>query len=200
MDIKDFLDWIKNVENFFDYMSLLKENNVKLGALNLKGGAFAWWNQRQCSRHNCGKRTIKAWPRMIKLLKESFLHINYEHTHFNSYHNCKQGSRIVGEYTEQFSQLRAQLNLYKEEKFWIARYVSGLKQEIQDKAELQPLNRISEATTWVKKIEDQQDMHKKERRIPWERSNNFFKNQPTDLQHNTTSTNHISKGKKERNN
>lgn len=39
--VKAFLDWIKNVENFFDYTSTPEDKKVKSVALKLQSGAFA---------------------------------------------------------------------------------------------------------------------------------------------------------------
>ena len=41
LHIEDFLDWIHNVENFFDYIEILLDRQVKLVAYRLKGGASA---------------------------------------------------------------------------------------------------------------------------------------------------------------
>ncbi|KAI0523444.1 hypothetical protein KFK09_005839 [Dendrobium nobile] len=45
LHIEDFLDWEKAVENFFDYMEIEPDKQVKYVACRLKGGASAWWEQ-----------------------------------------------------------------------------------------------------------------------------------------------------------
>lgn len=42
----------------------------------------------------------------------------------------------MGEYTEEFNRLGARLNLVEGEQYRIARYISGLKQDIQENVEL----------------------------------------------------------------
>ena len=42
MHVEEFLDWILGVENFFQYMEILQDKQVKLVAFKLKGAAFAW--------------------------------------------------------------------------------------------------------------------------------------------------------------
>ena len=50
LHIEDFLDWVHIVRNFFNYLSISEENQVKLVAYKLKDGAFAWWKQLQYNR------------------------------------------------------------------------------------------------------------------------------------------------------
>ena len=41
-NIEEFLDWLEEVEHFFDYMDVSEEQRVKTVACKLKGGASAW--------------------------------------------------------------------------------------------------------------------------------------------------------------
>ena len=41
LNIKDFIDWLADIDKFFDYMEVLEEMRVRLVACRLKGGAFA---------------------------------------------------------------------------------------------------------------------------------------------------------------
>ena len=50
LHIEHFLDWVHIVENFFNCSNILEENQVKLVAYKLKGGASAWWEQLQYNR------------------------------------------------------------------------------------------------------------------------------------------------------
>ncbi|KAG2664308.1 hypothetical protein I3760_16G076400 [Carya illinoinensis] len=43
LHVESFLDWMLEVENFFDYMQIPKAQQVKLVAYKLRGGASAWW-------------------------------------------------------------------------------------------------------------------------------------------------------------
>lgn len=51
LDLEAFLDWIKSVESFFQYMNTPDSKKVKLVSFKLKSGASAWWDQIQTNRH-----------------------------------------------------------------------------------------------------------------------------------------------------
>lgn len=42
--IQDFLEWIIEVERFFDYMNIDEDQQVKLVMLRFKGLVSAWWD------------------------------------------------------------------------------------------------------------------------------------------------------------
>lgn len=41
--IEDFIDWMTEVERFFNYMNIEEERKVKLVVLRFKGVTSAWW-------------------------------------------------------------------------------------------------------------------------------------------------------------
>ena len=64
LHIEEFLDWLNEVERFFDYMEIPNDKKAKLVAYKLKGGVSAWWEQGQMSRVCMGKTQIRSWRRM----------------------------------------------------------------------------------------------------------------------------------------
>jgi hypothetical protein len=50
LHIEDFLDWVMEVERFFDYMSIHEDRKVKLVAYKFKGGASTWWEKSSPTR------------------------------------------------------------------------------------------------------------------------------------------------------
>ncbi|PKI73177.1 hypothetical protein CRG98_006423 [Punica granatum] len=47
LNIEEFLDWLSEVDWFFEYIKVPKEKRMKLVAYRLKGRAFAWWGRVQ---------------------------------------------------------------------------------------------------------------------------------------------------------
>ena len=63
LHIEELLDWLNEVERFFDYMEIPDDKKVKLVAYKLKEGTSAWWEQEQMSRVHMGKTQIRSWWR-----------------------------------------------------------------------------------------------------------------------------------------
>ncbi|GJU37292.1 hypothetical protein Tco_1185646 [Tanacetum coccineum] len=51
-------DWLYEVDKFFDIMEVLEEEQVKVVAYKLRGGARAWWQHEQDNRRAQGKRNV----------------------------------------------------------------------------------------------------------------------------------------------
>ncbi|XP_057509160.1 uncharacterized protein LOC130791849 [Actinidia eriantha] len=132
LQIEGFLDWIVEVEWFFEYMEIPDEKQVTLVAYKLKGGASAWWDNLQQSRARQRKAPIRTWRRMRKLMEEQFLPPDYQQELFKQYQECRQRVRTSEAYTEEFYRLSARNNLPESEDQQIARFVNGLRVAIRD--------------------------------------------------------------------
>lgn len=82
MHIEEFLDWVAEVERFFDYMNVPDHCKVKLVVLRLKATTFAWWEQIVATRAIQQRRPIRTWTKMKQLLRSRFLPKDYQRTLF----------------------------------------------------------------------------------------------------------------------
>ncbi|XP_028551234.1 uncharacterized protein LOC110091993 [Dendrobium catenatum] len=155
LHVEDYLDWESAVENFFDYMEVNPEKQVKYVACRLKGGATAWWSQLLQNRQWEGKSPIRSWVRMKQLMRRHFLPTDFEQLLYLQYQHCRQGQRSVSEYTEEFYRLSARNNLMESENQLVARYIGGLKENLQDKLELNSVWSLSQAVNFALKAEAQ---------------------------------------------
>ncbi|KAK2661600.1 hypothetical protein Ddye_000174 [Dipteronia dyeriana] len=131
-NIEEFLDWLDEIESVFDYMEIPEDKKVKLIACGLRGAASAWWHAHV--RHS--KTKIQSWQHMKQLMISRFLPIDYKDILFRQYLNCCQGDRSVQEYVNEFYRLSARTASYglqESEDYLIAKFIVGLRVEIQDR-------------------------------------------------------------------
>jgi len=155
LHIEQFLDWISEVERFFDCMEIPDAKKVKLVVLKFKGGAAAWWDQTTANRAKFQRRPITTWDKLKKLLKERFLPVEFQSILYTQYLKCKQGQRTVTEYTEEFHRLGARNNLMESEEQQMARYIAGLKSNLQEKVFLQSHMSLMKAISLAEQLERQ---------------------------------------------
>jgi len=78
VSIEEYLDWISEVEKFFDYMGTPDDKQMCLVAYKLKRGVFSWWDRVQLNWTHERKLQIRLWRRMKRLMTDWFLPPNYQ--------------------------------------------------------------------------------------------------------------------------
>ena len=124
-------------------------------AYKLKGGASAWWDRVQLNHTHERKLPIQSWRRMKRLMADRFLPPDYQQELFRQYQDCRQGTRTINEYMEEFDRLANRNDFEEIEDQRISRFVHGLQVSIRDQVSLQTLYTLNEAVTLSKKIEHQ---------------------------------------------
>ena len=66
---EELIDWINELEEYFEYEEIEDPDRVKFAKAKLKGHAKIWWQELQLERNTRGKGKITKWERMIEKMK-----------------------------------------------------------------------------------------------------------------------------------
>jgi hypothetical protein len=154
MDAEELLDWIRALDTYFDYEDIEEDKKVKHAVTKLKGHAALWWDELQADRRWKGKQKIKSWDRMVAKMKEKFIPRDYQITLFRRMQNLRQKLMTVKEYTEEFYKLNIRAGHRESDDEKVARYMNGLRCDIQDEMSMETIRTVEDAYQMALKAEE----------------------------------------------
>jgi len=101
LSTKVLLDWISELNKYFECEEVSEDQRVKFAATKFKGHAALWWDSVQ-EKRRMNKLPIKKWPRMVAKMKGRFLPKDYQIALHRQVLNLKKKGMTVKEYTEEF--------------------------------------------------------------------------------------------------
>eukprot|EP00253_Pinus_taeda_P033805 PITA_33805 len=132
LSVDVLLDWLSEVNKFFEFEETSEDKQVKFAATKLKGHASLWWDNVQAERRRLNRQPNKKWARMEAKLKEKFLPKDYQIMLYRQVQNLKQRGMTVREFTEEFYKLNLRAGYVEDTSKKTARFVNGLRGEILD--------------------------------------------------------------------
>lgn len=154
LDTNAVLDWISNMEKFFEYENTPDNRRVKIAVTRLKGHASLWWEHLQTDRQRRGKEKIRTWVKMVSKVKNKFLPADYQVSLLRKMQNLKQKDMTVKEYTEEFYRLDIRSGHVDDDVEKITRYINGLRSGIQDEISFVKLESVEEAYQYALKAKE----------------------------------------------
>lgn len=148
------LDWLSEVNKYFEFEETSEDKQVKFAATKLKGHASLWWDSVQAERRRLNKQPIKKWSRMEAKLKEKFLPQDYQIMLYRQVQNLKQRGMTVKEFTEEFYKLNLRAGYVEDTPEKTARFVNGLRGEILDEIGILSPRTMEEAYQFALKAEE----------------------------------------------
>jgi hypothetical protein len=142
------------LDKHFDYDEVPNEKKVKFSVTKMKGHALLWWDGVQEERKRNNKQPIRNWDRMVAKLKGKFLPKDYQLTLYRQMQNLRQRLLTVREYTEEFYKVNIRASYTEDSSEKVARYMNGLRLEIQDELSLLSPNTVEEAYQCALKVEE----------------------------------------------
>jgi hypothetical protein len=154
LDAEELLDWIRALDTYFDYEDIEEDKKVRHAVTRLKGHAALWWDELQADRRCQGKQKIKSWDRMIAKMKAKFIPRDYQISLFRRMQNLRQKLMTVKEYTEEFYRLNIRAGHRESNDEKVARYMNGLRYEIQDEINMATIRTVEDAYQLALKAEE----------------------------------------------
>jgi hypothetical protein len=154
LDVEELLDWIRALDKYFDYEDVEEDKKVKHVVTRLKGHATLWWDELQADRRCKGKQKIKSWDRMVAKMKAKFIPKDYQITLFRRMQNLRQKLMSVKEYTEEFYKINIRAGHRESDDEKVARYMNGLRYDIQDEMSMMTLQNVEDAYQMALKAEE----------------------------------------------
>ena len=138
----------------FNYVEVKEHMQVRFVVTRLRGHASLWWDGVQEERILKNKARINSWNKMTTKLKGKFLPKDYKLILFRQMQNLKQKSMTVKGYTEEFYKVNIRSGYMEDTPKKVARYINGLRFDIQDELGFLSLRSVEEAYHVALKAED----------------------------------------------
>ncbi|XP_078161156.1 uncharacterized protein LOC144556644 [Carex rostrata] len=152
---EEFLDWTNTVEEVFELKDVPLEKRVPLVTIRFRDRAAAWWQSFKYRRYLDSLPPLNDWLDLKREMNREFLPLNYRQTLFQQFQSLSQGAKSVEEYTLEFYKLEARNQINETEDLRVARYLHGLRMNIQDMLVVHTFNNVGEAQSKAKAVEKQ---------------------------------------------
>ena len=150
-----YFEWIRRAETLFDYKEYDERKRCKLAELKLTGYASLWYDNLKKKRHKEGRARISTWEQLKKHMKKRFVPSDYIQDVYLKMQLFKQNSMTVENYIGEFEKLCMLCGLEEIVEHKIARFISGLNDNIAEKVELQQYWSFEDVCKVALKVEKQ---------------------------------------------
>ena len=143
------------VEEVYELKEIPPDKQVSLVTIRFRDRAAAWW---QSFKYRCYLDSLPPlidWLDLKREINREFLPLNYRQILFQQFQSLSQGAKSVEEYTLEFYKLEARNQINETEDLRVARYLHGLRMNIQDMLVVHTFNNVGEAQSKAKAIEKQ---------------------------------------------
>ena len=114
-----------------EFKDVPDNKQVPLVTTRFRSHATSWWSQLKLSRTRGGKEKITSWDKLKKHMRKTFIPYNFEHLLFQKFHNIRQGNRSIEDYSTEFYQMMTRIDIHDSEDQLVARFIAGLRPQLQ---------------------------------------------------------------------
>ena len=148
---KDLINWIGKLEDYFELKDIRDPLIVRLTQTKLKGHAALWLKELQRDREEEGEMR----KLMVTKLKTKFIPADYELELLKRLQNLNNKDMTVKDYTEEFYKLTIRSRHRELSKEKVARYINGLRFNIQDEIGMLKISSVDDAYQYALRAEEE---------------------------------------------
>ena len=102
LDPNKILNWLIEIEDYFEYHQLEDDRRVGLARMKLEGQARNFWrNQERLFRRQFRDQSI-TWAEMIRRLRDQYISLSHQQQMMDEWSQLKQGCQSVTNYIAHF--------------------------------------------------------------------------------------------------
>ena len=128
---------------------------VKLDSLDFLDYAMQWWHQTVMKIRLNKRPFVVSWDDLKLCMRARFVPPYYRKELLLKLQRLHQGLRMVEGYFKDLENTLTKINIHDSEESKIARFVSGLRREIQDTVELYEYTSLKKLVHLAIKVESQ---------------------------------------------
>ncbi|XP_048604919.1 uncharacterized protein LOC125582326 [Brassica napus] len=132
-----FLEWERKIELVFDCQNFSEIKKVRLAAAEFVGYAINWYDQVVTHRRRNGGPPTFTWDELSALMRRRFVPEHYHRELHQRLRRLLQGTKSVEDYHQEMEVLMLKADVDEPLDATMARFLSGLNRDIQDRMELQ---------------------------------------------------------------
>ncbi|XP_013624627.1 PREDICTED: uncharacterized protein LOC106330753 [Brassica oleracea var. oleracea] len=132
-----FLECERKYELVFDCQNFSEMKKVRLAAAEFVGYAINWYDQVVTHRRRNGGPPISTWDDLSTMIRRRFVPRHYHRELHQRLRRLLQGTKSVEDYHQEMEVLMLKADVDEPLDATMARFLSGLNRDIQDRMELQ---------------------------------------------------------------
>jgi len=150
-----YLGWEAKVDQFFHVHEVLEEQRVRLDSLEFMDYAMQWWHKTLMDIGLNKRPPVVSWDDLKACMRARFVPPHFRKDLLLKLQRLHQGTLSVDNYFKELDTLLIKVDMHESDEAKMARFVSGLRREIQDVVELHEYSFLETLVHLAIKVESQ---------------------------------------------
>ncbi|XP_038970638.1 uncharacterized protein LOC113461045 [Phoenix dactylifera] len=153
LDPKVFIDWLADMDHYFEWYSLSEDRRVRFAKMKLTGPAKLHWNTIENMLARARQPPVVQWDEMKEKLKEKYLPTSYKSRLLDQWQRLIQGNKPASKYIARFDEFFMRCDARESVELTLSRFRSRLRDDLQKELILREVNSLEHAYQLVQDIE-----------------------------------------------